>query len=124
MPIYTLPNFNMLCDYYTAATPPPAGPPARTNLSFQYYNPSRAQGQGGGVRQFRFPMSQNPYGTLFNTGDFLKVTSHWGPNYIGVAFQIADAEIMHSGFPNEYWNILASPILDVALPAIVAAWIV
>ena len=121
---FTLPNFNMLCDYYIAGAPPPVGPAVRVGLAFQYYNPSRAQGQGGGVRQFRFPMAANPYGTLFNTGDFLQVTSHWGPNYPGVSFFIADALIMHSGFPNEYWNILASPQLNGGPLPWPAAWIV
>jgi len=119
MPIYTLPNFNMLCDYYTVATPPPAGPPARTNLAFQYYNPPRQQGQNTGSRTFRFPIAANPYGTLWNPGDFLVVTSNWGPNYVGVCFQIAEAMIQHSGFPNEYWAIDAYPIDVTQLPLIV-----
>lgn len=124
MAVFTLPKFNMLCDYYTAATPPPAGPPARTNLAFQYYNPPRQQGQNTGSRTFRFPISANPYGTLFLFNDILVVTSNWGPNYGGIGFLIAEALIQHSGFPNEYWAIDAYPIDITQLPAIAFAPIV
>jgi hypothetical protein len=125
---FTTPVFNLLCDIYSAGSPPPVGPPILTAVPCQYYIDARSMNFIEGVaRSVRIPSNFPgviPSGTPF-IGDLVKFTTGYGSIVVGISFWILERTTNHDGFPNEYISLLVAPTLDAFLPAFQAplsAW--
>jgi len=102
--IYTLPNFNLLCDVYDPGHSPGNGdPPDFVGVPCQIYIPTRAN--PGATLTLRMP--RDFPGLQIITGTTPPLGSASGfviAGYPNVFFTAASgARVVHPGFTNEYW---------------------
>jgi hypothetical protein len=98
---FLAPSFNLLCDIYQNPAVPPAGPPVFVNIPCQlYYNSRQIQIQFQNYYHLRLPTGSVP-----GMQGGAALTQWWAevPAGSGKFFQILEVEIVHMGFPNEYW---------------------
>jgi len=110
MPIYTLPQFNLLADVYLgSASPEDQGyVPTWTNVPAQKYvlqNSGAAFNvvywtSGGFLVEWRFPRTVAPFDDTIQAMSDLGYVCTAGN--VDVFYRIHDFEFKHEGFPNEY----------------------
>lgn len=95
------PTFNLTCDIFQPAQPPPAGPPLYVLVPCQKYTWSHWHPNSVTQVQFRFPLAAF---AALNLIAFAAVP--WViecPAASGHFFEIVSVGIQHEGLPNSYW---------------------
>jgi len=112
---YTVPVFNLTCDIYALAAPPPVGPPIYLAVPCQNYVFSRWHPNHQIQHSFRFPVGA--FAGI--SGEILGVTQYWIECPIGSAhfYMVVSVAVMHEGFPNSYWAAECYEIDPATLPA-------
>lgn len=116
MPVYTLPTFNLLCDFYQPGTPPPVGPVTWANVPCQLYVSSKYPGGATPPKLLRIPYPAfqvwGPFGGA--PGYYVNV-----PAGSALWYEVQDAYVVHRGFSNQYVQCTMLQIDGPSLPAIV-----
>lgn len=109
---YTLPDFNLLFDWWDFTHTPSAVGPDQTDLAGQLYRNSRGADTNTPRAQLRVP-------TSVGTGLANPPTSGGANNPIvecpqgsGCFYRVERAEYIHRGFPNEYVALDVTPCQD------------
>lgn len=109
MPVYTPPVFNALMNVWDPPATPGSGPPTFTNIACQLYVYSRTPTllwHPGSGRQLPLIIIRLP----FTTPGLPRIDSIWRagavpPVFPDQYFKVQYYQVMHYGFPNEYWAL-------------------
>ena len=97
MPAYVLPDFNLLADQWVYTNKPSLGPPDRVDIPVQFYINSRDPNSqfDPQIRMASFAVPTVSFNDCFEC-----------PKGSGRYYKTQKAEVVHPGFPNEYWGII------------------
>lgn len=117
MPVYTLPQFNLLCDVYTAIVPPPVGPITFANVPCQLYVSSKYPGGATPPNFLRMPY--NPAMVMMGPQPWVALGGHYVNVPVGsnMWYEVQQAYVVHRGFSNQYIQCTMLQLDPGALPA-------